>query len=47
MIDAIPLDWLLENDVPLLFFIIALLTKPAQWSKTVVTAIRARFGSDG
>jgi hypothetical protein len=47
MIDAIPYEWLLENDVPLLFFIIALLTRPSTWSKTVVGALKERFSSDG
>lgn len=47
MIDAIPLDWLLENNVPLLFFIIALLTEPSTWSKAVIGALKKRFGSDG
>jgi len=45
MIDSIPVDWLFESDVPLFFFIIALLTKPSTWSKTVIDTIRSRFES--
>jgi len=33
MLDALPLSWLFEQDVPLIFFILAMLTRPATWSK--------------
>ena len=35
MIDSIPVDWLFNQHVPLIYFIIALLTRPAMWAKTV------------
>ena len=42
-IEQLPLDWLIEQEVPLLFFVIALLTKPTQWSDAVVTTIKNHF----
>jgi len=35
MIDAIPTAWLFDQHVPLIYFVIALLTRPSQWSKQV------------
>jgi len=40
MPDLLPLEWLVENNVPLLFFLLALLTSPATWSKRAGTVIK-------
>lgn len=41
-----PIEWLVDQHVPLVFFLAALLTQPSTWSRVVVNAIRKRFGSD-
>jgi hypothetical protein len=33
MLETLPLEWLFKQDVPLIFFILAMLTRPATWSK--------------
>jgi hypothetical protein len=46
MLDTLPVEWLLDQHVPLLFFILALLTEPATWSKAVLAAVRRRLGDN-
>ena len=40
MIEMIPVEWLFEENVPLIAFLIALLTHPATWAKRVLSVAR-------
>lgn len=44
MID-VAFNWLVEQEVPLVFFIVALLTKPMTWSRLAMKAMKKRFGT--
>lgn len=44
MLDAIPVEWLIDQHVPLVYFILALLTRPSTWTKTGLKLIQKRFG---
>jgi hypothetical protein len=44
MLDQLPLRWLFDQHVPLLFFILALLTEPKSWSKAAVAMLNQRLG---
>lgn len=33
MIETLPIDWLFIQEVPLFFFLVALLTRPTTWAK--------------
>lgn len=46
MIEQIPISWLFKQEVPLVFFIIALLTRPSTWTRQVVSFIRSRLGGE-
>lgn len=42
MIELVPLDWLFEENVPLFFFLVALLTHPATWAARVLSVVRSQ-----
>jgi hypothetical protein len=44
MLDLIPYEWAVDQHVPLVYFILALLTRPSTWTKTGLKLIRKRFG---
>jgi hypothetical protein len=44
MLDQLPLRWLIDQHVPLIFFILALLTEPKSWSKAAVAMVNQRLG---
>lgn len=46
MIPTDPPAWLFQS-VPLWAFILALLTSPAEWSRTAVRIAKRRFGGGG
>lgn len=43
MIEALPIEWLVDQHVPLIFFLLALLSEPATWSKRIVNLLHKRF----
>lgn len=46
MSELLQATWLVEQSVPLLWFIIALLTRPATWSKRATKLFREQFDSE-
>lgn len=44
MIDSLPLDWLVVQQVPLIWFLIALLTHPATWAERGLGFLKSKAG---
>lgn len=47
MIEQIPTAWLVDQEVPLVFFIVALVTKPHTWTNRVNMVIDKILDKEG
>jgi hypothetical protein len=45
MLESLPLKWLVDQSVPLVFFIIALLTHPREWSRRLSDLAASYLGN--
>lgn len=43
MLELPPTEWLFEQNVPLIYFLFALLTRPAFWSQMLINAVQNRI----
>lgn len=46
MIDPLPVDWMFNQHVPLIWFLIALLTHPATWAERGLGFLKSKAGGE-